>query len=456
MSSRVWWCAAAAAVLAVSCPVRAQEAVWKLVPTVDMDQKSVKDYEPTFEKHFKVEGDTLVGVQQIGKEFFEQRRVDTLAGVGTIWATRADWPADLSDFEMTFEYKWEMPGKNFGDCPFLKAGFRLDGKGLGYSIWVGGYSAPVILQRIQSDSTVPVGRGQYKEYAQGGWNKLRVRAVGPYLKVKVWKAGKPEPGTWTAEAYDDWSASPGDTWRRGRVALGFSGIKVFDTATHHFRNVEIRPLSAETVKSEVLLDPTTGAPYVNWVDKPGTLHEEIARNRKSDIFENPKPLDTNLLAACTRDGNVSVETGPEGWVLRSTDGEPAFVWLPANPQQRIVACRVRSSPGARPLLALRAVEKPEGSPRVYLDPAWRPGAAAILYQGPGHTGQVLRFQWKDDTWYDLSTLRWHVQTWQIVERGGTDARATLSYGVGRGKESVGVGAAGKGTVTVKAVGLLAQ
>jgi len=55
--------------------VRADE--WKIYPSADTVRKVVKDYAPTFEKHFRVADGVLTGKCGLGDDFFKEHKVTT-------------------------------------------------------------------------------------------------------------------------------------------------------------------------------------------------------------------------------------------------------------------------------------------------------------------------------------------------------------------------------------------
>ncbi|MBL8799556.1 MAG: hypothetical protein JNM56_37080 [Planctomycetia bacterium] len=425
---------------------------WSLVRTVDTDRldPALKGkHVPTLEKHFTFADGVLRGRIGLGKEFFEAKRVDTLAGVGTIWATHQDWPKDLADFEATWDFQWVMPTKNFADCPFMLVGCRLNADGEGYSLGLHGYTAPLLIQRIDKERTRPIGRGRYAGYIQPGWLHFRLRAAGPIIKAKVWKAGTPEPERWTSEAYDDWSGTPGDRYRQGALAVGFSGVKVFDTASHEFRNIKVRALSADEVKNEASFGAKDGPNYQG--DVGGT--EKLTDKQRDEFHKSLQALDARTVETWKRDPNLTVEASADGVVLRSTNGAPAFGWLPEAKRHTFAVLQAKASAGARPLLALRAAGS-DTADFIYLDPVWREGLPAVLQGNAQHTGDIVRAEWKPDTWYHLLTHRGHLQLWRITEPSGQDVAAfRYTGGAGYGKlEALGIGVAGKGAVTVKGFG----
>ena len=422
---------------------------WELVRTVDTDRadpglKSV--HTPALEKHFTFADGILRGKIGLGKEFFEAKKVDTLQGVGTIWAAKKDWPKDLADFEVSWEFQWVMPDKGFADCPFMLVGFRLNADGEGYSLGMHGYSAPLQFLRIAKEKTRQVGRGRYDKYIAPGWLSLRLRAVGPILKAKVWRSGTPEPERWTTEVFDDWTGATSDTYRKGGLAFGFSGVKVFDTASHEYRNIQFKPLSAEEAKVEVSFCAKTGPDYQADIG----LTEKLNTKGREDLLKSPPALDSKMLESCAKDKNLVLESGPEGTVLKSADGAPAFLWLPESKRASFAVVQAKASAGGRPLFALREASAGPAE-YYYLDPAWRDGLAAMLYRDAKHTSDIVRSQWKPDTWLNLVTQRSHIQTWRVLEPEGKDLAAfRCSCGAGHGKAEVfGIGVAGQGTVTVK-------
>ena len=424
---------------------------WSLVRTVDTDRldPGVKGLRvPTLEKHFAWTDGVLRGRIGLGKEFFEAKRVDTLSGVGTIWAARNDWPKDLGDFEATWDFQWVMPTKNFADCPHMLVGFRLNSDGEGYSLGLLGYSAPLLIQRIDKDRTRPVGRGRYGSYIQSGWHRFRLRAAGPIIKAKVWKATAPEPERWTSEAYDDWSGAPGDRYRKGGVAVGFSGVKVFDSASHEYRNVQLRPLTADEVKAEASFSTKDGPNYVSDIGAT----EKLTEKQRDEFQKCMQALDPKAVESYARDKNLIVESNADRLVLRSRDGQPAFLWLPEAKRRTFAVLQAKSAAGARPLLAVRAAGNE--AEMVYLDPVWRTGLPAMLQRDARHTFDVVRAEWKPDVWHNLLTQRGHLQLWRITDAGGQDVaafRATAGATFGKA-ETFGIGAAGEGAVTIKGFG----
>lgn len=425
---------------------------WSLIRTVDTDRvdPGVKGaHVPTLEKHFTWTDGVLRGRIGLGKEFFEAKRVDTLGGVGSIWAARNDWPKDLADFEATWDFQWVMPDKKFADCPFMLVGFRLNADGEGYSLGLHGYTAPLLLQRIAKERTRPVGRGRYAQYIQGGWHHFRLRAAGPILKAKVWKVNTPEPERWTSEAYDDWAGVPGDHYRKGGLAFGFSGVKVFDTASHEFRNIKVRALSADEIKTEASFSAKDGPNYVG--DVGGT--EKLTEKQRDEFQKSLRALDAKVVEQYTRDKNLAIAADADGLVLRSKDGKPAFLWLPEAKRHSFAVLHAKAAAGARPLLALRAAGS-AATDTIYLDPAWRTGLPAVLQGDDRHSGDVVRAEWKPDTWYHLLTQRGHLQLWRITDPDGKDVAAfRYTGGAVHGKaEAFGLGVAGQGAVTIKGFG----
>ena len=104
----------------------ADEPGWTIFPS--SDRGKVKEYLPTFEKHFKAKDAALTGSCGLGADFFNERKCSTFEGTGPIWATRPQWPKDAADFELAFDYKWVQaePLAKFADFPDMTVGLRLN------------------------------------------------------------------------------------------------------------------------------------------------------------------------------------------------------------------------------------------------------------------------------------------------------------------------------------------
>ena len=417
---------------------------WKVHPTVDRGQ--VKEYTPTFEKHFKVEGGILRGTCGLGPEIYAKHRCTSFKGVGNIWATNAAWPADLADFELTFDYKWfqEEPMKKFGDFPDMNVGLRLNAAGRGYLIqW--GFLGQIRPYRTGKGGGV-IGLGSHRGL-KGRWAKVRILAAGAILKVKVWPEefrGKrvEEPARWNVECYDNWEATGEKDFRRGAIALGFHGRRLFDTCVYEYRNVKLRVLTAEEAGKVTLFDPKT-AP-AGYVKGASTSNVKTAKPYQ--------PATTAAVADAANDANAKVQGSETHITIQSTDGQPAFAWKKHKLRKFIF--RAKSSKGARPLLGVKVTDPDSPTRMSYMDPLWRPGVAAVLYENANHTANCARFEWKDDTEYDFIVHASHWTKWQILEVGNPTNRVNFSartYQFNRRTSTMflGIGAAGKaGTVTV--------
>ena len=113
---------AAIVLLALTTGAPAGET-WRLYPSVGAGaRRKITDYQPTFAKHFTIADGVLTGKCFLGRETYTKAKCRAFEGIGRVWATRADWPADAGDFEMTFDYRWywkEPPPRQFGDFPDL-------------------------------------------------------------------------------------------------------------------------------------------------------------------------------------------------------------------------------------------------------------------------------------------------------------------------------------------------
>ncbi|MBE7464608.1 MAG: hypothetical protein HS116_14115 [Planctomycetes bacterium] len=417
---------------------------WALHPSADKGQ--AKEYRPTFEKHFEdVEG-VLKGRCALGADFYKaMEKSNVFVGTGPLWATRTAWPTDAADFDFTVEYQWfqKEPMEQFGDFPDLKLGFRLDANGAGYYLtW--GMLGQVLIKRLTPEGrSIVVAHGTLPG-RKSAWWKLRVRAAGPILKAKIWRAEKPEPATWTAEGFDDWSSSPETLYKQGAIAVGFAGRKLFDTCVYEYRNPELKILTAEEKAAERSFDPQTMPAYTG-----------RAKGSDTTLIKMGEPAeawtDEAALNGWEKDANLKVSAGPDGLVLSSSDGKPAYAWRKTN--TKLNAVRAKSAGGARALLALKGTASDGQQVLACLDPIWREGLTALLYQDAGHTSGAYAFTWKQETWYDLVSLNAHWHKWQIIDPAATQEYAAFSSGFvpGGAGRMVGVGVAGTGSVTVRGV-----
>lgn len=415
---------------------------WKIFPTTDRGH--VKEYIPTFEKHFKVESGVLKGSCGLGAEFYKKYKCGTFRGVGNIWATDASWPTDLKDFELTFDYKWfqDEPMKKFGDFPDMNVGIRLNKDGKGYVIqW--GFLGQIRPQRMGGGV---IGLGSHRGL-KGKWAKVRILAVGPIIKVKVWaemfrKKKVEEPKNWNVEVYDNWAGTDEKDYQQGAIALGFQGRKLFDTCVYEYRNVKIRRLTADEAAKVKFFDEET-APR-KYVKGSSTINVKTG-----DEF--PKATKATI-ADAKKDDNAAVDGSDSGVTIQSTDGKPAFAWK--GSKGRLFTFRAKSSKGARPILGVKVMDKKWPVQVSYLDPLWRDGIAAVLYENENHTANSAKFVWKDDTEYEFIVQAAHWLKWQIREVGDPKNRVNFSaktykFNHRTSKKFFGIGAAGKaGTVTV--------
>ncbi|MCZ7644634.1 MAG: hypothetical protein M5U26_05000 [Planctomycetota bacterium] len=414
---------------------------WKVHPAAEGAEAD--GYKPPIEKHFKLAEGVLTATCGLGEDFYKNmEKHNVFVGAGIIWATDAAWPADLEHFELVFDYKWfqDEPMKKYGDFPDMHLGFRLDETGRGYYVrW--GMLGQILVRRMDSDATRGVGHGTLQGM-KGKWARVKLRAAGPALKVKIWNAEKPEPETWSAEAWDDWRETEGAAFKKGAIAVGFRGRKLFDTCVYEFKDFKLTPLSAEAAKSEPSFDAASAPSYIG-----------LAGNSDTTPIEAPEPAealakDEGLL----KDANVKIEGfGSDGMTISSTDGKPAFVWLNANPKSSLVAARMKSAAGARPLFALKGKGKDGSERRAYMDPVWREGLAALLWENESHTVSAYRFAWKPDVWYDFVSQKAHWHKWQILNLDDAKDRAAFVGSVLPNVQELhaGFGVAGKGGVTIK-------
>lgn len=422
--------------------VFAQQGPWKLYPSPARGE--VAGYCAEFDKHFQLIDGVLTGRCGLGPDFFANvKEGGVFASVGMIWATDESWPKTIGDFELTFDYKWfqDEPMKKYGDFPDLHVGFRLaDGKGY-YLRW--GMLGQVILRRLDGAHDITLAQGTHPGL-KGKWAKIKVRAAGPVLKVKVWSEAKPEPQTWTAEAYDNWS-STGD-YQRGSVAVGFMGRKHFDTCVYEFKNVQLRPLTSEEASAEKSFDVAEAPAYVGTAKGSDTT--EVKYSGLDVEFTMPTTLE-----GFARDENLTVGGfTAEGVQLSSKDGKPAFFWMPIDVGNKFVGFRAKGTDAARPLLALKTTSADGSTVHGYMDPQWRDGFAALLFESADHTSGAYRYEFKPDVWRDYIRENAHWQKWQIIEPGNPSDRAAfvspLSQPGRTGKVLLGIGVGGKGIVTV--------
>jgi hypothetical protein len=415
---------------------------WSLYPCAY--KPDAKDYAPTFDKHFKVVDGVLTGNCGMPDEFYKaMEKHNVFVGTGPLWATQESWPKDAANFELVFDYKWfqEEPMAKFGDFPDLHVGFRLNKDGMGYYLtW--GMLGQVLIKRMASDHRYIVGHGTHPGL-KGKWAKVKIRAAGPILKVKIWSAAKPEPEAWTAEGFDQWPENE-PNYKTGAVAVGFFGRKLFNTCVYEFKDAQFKVLSDDEVKSEKSFDAATAPQYAG-----------RAPNSDTTLIKVPEavPLKKDDLADFEAESNAKIESAADGaLVISSTNGEPAFLWKKSASKARALAFRVKSSAGARPLFGIR-LEK-ETTP-AYMDPVWRPGFVALCLKDNLHTAGAYRFEWKPDTWYDMILEKGHWQKWQIIEVDNPKNFAAFSADMspGTGPACLGIGAAGKGTVTVQSITL---
>jgi len=431
--------AGALCLLLVAANVCAQDG-WTLYPSTNTVRKVVKDYTPTFEKHFKVEDGVLKGTCGLGKAFYEEHKVKTFAGVGQIWATNAAWPTDASDFEFTCEYKWfqEEPMKKFGDFPDLNLGFRLSKAGKGcYIRW--GFLGDIMINRMADGHDYVIARGLERGW-KGRWVKVKLLCAGPVIKVKIWRADRPEPETWSAEAYDE------QTDASGAVAVGFFGRKLFDTCVYEFKNAKLRVLTPPEAKAVRFFDAKTAPKDIG---HPKTISTSIRRVKKPETIEPLKDLnawqkDKNLLILPSAGGRL---------VFRSADGKPAFLRKEIR-RFRSFFVRAQSSGEARPLVGVRILLE-DAWAEAHINPIWRPGIAALVYENDKHTGSAHAFTWKTDTWYDFGVVASHWLKWFFHETDDDKAIAAFAAKMPgnwyRTKKQLLIGAQGTGTVTVKGV-----
>lgn len=419
-------------------------AEWTLYPSAD--KGNAKDYQPTFEKHFSVTEGVLTCRCAMGEDFYKNMEShNVFVGTGPLWATNAAWPSDAANFDFTVEYKWfqKEPLEKYGDFPDLKLGFRLDAKGAGYYLhW--GMLGQVLIKRLTPDGrAIIVAHGTHPG-RKGMWCKLRVRAAGPVLKAKVWLADKPEPATWTAEGFDDWSAAQEPLYKQGAIALGFYGRKLFDTCVYEYRNPAFKTLAPEETKAERSFDPQTMPAYAGRADGSDTTPIKV--DAPTEAWK-----DEAALSGWEKDANLKVAVGPEGLVLSSTDGKPAYAWRKTTGRLHVI--RAKSTAGARPLLAIKAASK-DGQPVLaILDPIWRDGLAALLYQDALHTSSAYKFTLKPDTWYDFISQAAHWLKWQIADPGEPKGYAAFasSFLPAKTERMFGVGVSGTGSITVQGV-----
>jgi hypothetical protein len=137
-------------------------------------------------------------------------------------------------------------------------------------------------------------------------------------------------------------------------------------------------------------------------------------------------------------------------ITSSSDALPAFLWRKPVGKGKVFVLRMKSVAGARPLFGLRMTGK-EGTQLGYMDPVWRSGFAALCWQDNLHTAGAFRFEWKADTWYDFVLEIGHWHKWQIIEVDNPKNYAAFVADLfsENGELSLGIGAAGKGSVTVQ-------
>lgn len=421
---------------------QAGEDAWAIFPSVD--KGVIKDYTPVFEKHFKLDNGVLCATAGLGGEFYKKPEASSvMAGPGVIWVTNSAWPQDAENFEVVFDYKWfqDEPMKNYGDFPDMHAGFRINKDGEGYDLsW--GMLGQIRLTRKGRTGSRLTAQGTLTGL-KGKWARVKFRAAGPILKVKVWDAGKSEPECWSAEAFDDWSSSSEATFKRGAIALGFYARKLFDTCVYEFKDVKFAPLSPAEVSAERFFDEKTAPAYRGFASNADTILVKTAP--PAVLFK-----DAQASAGATADKNLKIETGAEGLSLSSSDGEPAYLWIKVDPKFRSLAMRAKSEAGARPLFVVKA-KTAGGEELASMDPVWRDGIAALLWKDRGHTASAYRWTWKPEAWHDFIVENGHWQKWQIVEANEEKNRAAFSARlIPAGTEAYfGIGVAGKGAVTVQ-------
>jgi hypothetical protein len=398
------------------------------------------DYAPSLDRHFAVENGILTARCGLEESFFAKLPKGGVSiGTGPLWVTRQDWSTTNSDFELLFDYKWfqEEPMKNYGDFPDLHVGFRLNPQGDGYYLRWGMLGQILVMRAGQ----YPVAHGVHAGL-KGKWARVRLRAAGPILKVKIWSAAKPEPPNWSAEGFDDWK---GAQFTAGAVTLGFYGRKLFNTCVYEFRDVQLRTIADEEARAEKFFDPSSGP------RDPGRA--VCSDTTPIKLPELPAdPVREGDLAVTERDANVqALEFGSDGLSFSSTDGKPAFVWVKASRGIRLAMARMKGTPGSRPLFAIRGTDKDGTRQMAYMDPVWHDGIAALLWKDADHTNGAYLFGWRPDTWADFVAEAGHWLKWQIRRPDEQEYAAFTGSIVSMTDCSIGLGVAGTGAVKVRAV-----
>ncbi|MCZ7646041.1 MAG: hypothetical protein M5U26_12270 [Planctomycetota bacterium] len=424
----------------------AGEDAWNIFPSVENARAHIKDYVPTLEKHFKFADGVLTASSFLGEEFYAKHGLAkrSFSGVGHIWATNAAWPQDLADFELTLEYRCESTDR-FSDAPDMHVGFRLNPEGEGYYLsW--GMLGDVNMSRSSKEAWCNIARGGRLKSGQG-WNAVRLRVAGPILKAKIWHAGQPEPAHWSTETFDDWEETGEKRFHRGALALGFYGRQLFDRSSYLFKNVRIKPITPEESKQEVFFD-LQSAPQGDWGGvkslETGALDVLLLNEASIKDFA----ADSNL---------APPRFTAEGIVLASTDGAPAFLWTTVQ-RGGLVVAHAKSENGARPLLAIRPEGEGKSGTTGYVDPAWQKGTLAFTLGGPRHLCGAARFDWKDGVWHGLGWASQHLMSCQVWEKDNPKNLGAcifkpenMSFDRQTNKR-VGIGVAGKGSVTFKGFG----
>ncbi|MCW8131694.1 MAG: hypothetical protein KIS92_15215 [Planctomycetota bacterium] len=432
------------AIFFVPACLRASDAGWSLAPAADHGYAK-EPYAPAFEKHFKLENGVLRGTAGLGDEFYKEMEAhNVFVGPGVVWASKTDWPKDAANFELVFDYKWfqEEPMTKFGDFPDLRVGFRLDKDGAGYDLqW--GMLGQIRLTRKDKDGSVAVAHGTLPGM-KGKWARVKIRAAGPILKIKIWNAEKPEPETWSAEGYDDWSGAKEPSFKSGAVALGFCARKLFDTCVYEYKDASLTVLTPEQAAAEVSFDAKTAPAYIGLANNSDT--SPIKTAEPAVAFKDPKDL-----GEVQADANAKLAAGDGAVTIASADGKTAFVWRKVNPKAKYVCARMKSATNAFPLFAVKTKSANGKETIACLDPAWRKDLVALWWQSPAHTAAAFRWTWKPEAWHDFVVENAHWQKWQILDTTDPKNRAAYAAKLTGGAEEmwIGFGVQGAGLVSVQ-------
>lgn len=428
----------------VTGALAAADAEWLVHPSSDKGIAK-EPYAPAFEKHFKFESGVLRATSGLGETFFKSMENSSIfTGTGPLWVTRSEWPRDAANFELVVDYKWfqEEPMTKFGDFPDMHIGFRLDKDGAGYDLqW--GMLGQIRLSRRDKTGGALVAHGTLPGM-KGKWARVKIRAAGPMLKVKIWNAEGAEPATWSAEGFDDWAAEKTPAFQRGAIALGFYPRLLFDTCVYEYRDSKLTQLTAEETAAEKSFDPKTAPAYIGLANNSDTT--PIKSADPAVLVKSAKDL-----GEIVKDANVKLAEADGAVTLTSEDGKPAFVWKKTTAKFRFLSARLKSASGAFPLFAVKAKHADGKEALACLDPGWREGLVALWNGSPAHTAAAYRWTWKPDTWHDFVVENAHWQKWQILDTSDPKNRSAFAAALidQTGETWIGVGVEGKGAVTIQ-------